>query len=64
MDREDLLLCVNLTLPNYKRKKYDYLLKQTRTAGRERWFLRVILAAICKHLDAWLALSERSAASP
>ena len=49
---------------SHKRKKYDYLLKQTRTAGRERWFLRVLFAAICQHLDAWLALSERSTASP
>jgi hypothetical protein len=49
---------------SHKRKKYDYLLKQTRTAGRERWFLRVMLAAICQHLDAWLALSERTEASP
>jgi hypothetical protein len=49
---------------SHKRKKYDYLLTQTRTAGRERWFLRVMLAAICQHLDAWLALTERTEASP
>jgi len=42
---------------SHKRKKYDFLLNQTRTAGRERWFLRVMLAAICQHLDAWYALA-------
>jgi hypothetical protein len=44
---------------SHKRKKYDFLLQQTRTAGRERWFLRVMLAAICQHLDAWYALAQR-----
>ena len=38
---------------SHKRKKYDFLLNQTRTAGRERWFFRVMLAAICQHIDAW-----------
>jgi hypothetical protein len=37
-----------------KRKKHDFLLLQTHTAGRERWFFRVILAAMCQHIDAWL----------
>ena len=41
-------------------KEYDFLLNQTRTAGRERWFLRVMLAAICQHLDAWYALAQRT----
>jgi hypothetical protein len=45
---------------SHKRKKYDFLLNQTRTAGRERWFLRVMLAAICQHLDAWYALAQRT----
>jgi hypothetical protein len=45
---------------SHKRKKYDFLLNQTRTAGRERWFLRVMLAAICQHLDAWYALAQRN----
>lgn len=36
-----------------KRKKYDFHLSQTRTAGRDRWFFRVILAAMCQHIDAW-----------
>lgn len=36
-----------------KRKKYDCHLSQTRTAGRDRWFFRVILAAMCQHIDAW-----------
>jgi hypothetical protein len=30
-----------------KRKKYDFHLLQTRTAGRDRWFFRVMLAAMC-----------------
>jgi len=38
-----------------KRKKYDFCLLQTRTAGRDRWFLRLMLAAMCQHIDAWLA---------
>jgi len=29
-------------------------LRETRTAGRERWFFRRILAAMCQHIDAWL----------
>jgi hypothetical protein len=37
-----------------KRKKYDYHLLQTKTAGRDRWFFRLILAACCQHIDAWL----------
>jgi hypothetical protein len=45
---------------SHKRKKYDFLLNQTRTAGRERWFLRVMLAAICQHLDAWYTLAQRA----
>ena len=36
-----------------KRKKYDFHLLQTKTAGRDRWFFRVILAAMCQHIDAW-----------
>jgi hypothetical protein len=36
-----------------KRKKYDFHLLQTRTAGRDRWFFRVMLAAMCQHIDAW-----------
>jgi hypothetical protein len=35
-----------------KRKKYDFLLLQTRTAGRDRWFFRLMLAAMCQHIDA------------
>lgn len=37
-----------------KRKKYDFNLLQTKTAGRDRWFFRLILAAMCQHIDAWL----------
>ena len=37
-----------------KRKKLDFGLLQTRTAGRERWFFRLILAAMCQHIAAWL----------
>jgi len=36
-----------------KRKKLDFGLDHTRVAGRERWFFRVMLAAMCQHLDAW-----------
>ena len=36
-----------------KRKKLDFGLEQTRLAGRVRWFFRVMLAAMCQHLDAW-----------
>lgn len=46
---------------SHKRKKYDFWLNQTHTAGRERWFWRVMLAAICQHLDAWYALAQRQA---
>ena len=37
-----------------KRIKYDFHLLQTRTAGRDRWFFRLMLAAMCQHIDAWL----------
>lgn len=37
-----------------KRKKYDFNLLQTCTAGRDRWFFRIMLAAMCQHIDAWL----------
>lgn len=37
----------------HKRKKWDFALKETKTAGKERWFLRTILAAMCQHLNAW-----------
>jgi hypothetical protein len=37
-----------------KRKKYDFHLLQTRTAGRDRWFFRVMLTAMCQHIDAWV----------
>ena len=36
-----------------KRKKYDFHLLQTRTAGRDRWFFRFALAAMSQHIDAW-----------
>jgi len=36
-----------------KRKKLDFGLDATRLVGRERWFFRVMLAAMCQHLDAW-----------
>ena len=38
---------------SFKRKKYDFALLQTRTAGRDRWFFRTMLAAMCQHIDAW-----------
>jgi hypothetical protein len=37
-----------------KRKKQDFQLLQIRTAGRDRWFFRVMLAAMCQHIVAWL----------
>jgi hypothetical protein len=37
-----------------KRKKRDFHLLHTRTAGRDRWFFRLMLAAMCQHIDAWL----------
>ena len=36
-----------------KRKKLDFGLNHARLAGRQRWFFRVMLAAMCQHLDAW-----------
>ena len=36
-----------------KRKKLDFGLDHARLAGRQRWFFRVMLAAMCQHLDAW-----------
>lgn len=35
-----------------KRKKFDFHLLQTRTAGRDRWFFRFALAAFSQHIDA------------
>jgi hypothetical protein len=29
-------------------------LLQTKTAGRDRWFFRLMLAAMAQHIDAWL----------
>jgi hypothetical protein len=48
---EDARSCAERSV---KRKKHDFLLLQTRTAGRDRWFFRIILAAMCQHIDAWL----------
>ncbi len=36
-----------------KRKKLDFGLDHARIAGRRRWFFRVMLAAMCQHLDTW-----------
>jgi hypothetical protein len=44
---------------SHKRKKWDYNLLSTRTAGRERIFLRVILMAMAQHVQAWAALAAR-----
>jgi len=46
----------------HKRKKEDYAIKYTKTAGRERWFLRAILAAMCQHLSAWYKWLHEKAA--
>jgi hypothetical protein len=48
---EDARSCAERSV---KRKKCDFLLPQTRTAGRDRWFFRILLAAMCQHIDAWL----------
>jgi hypothetical protein len=48
---EDARSCAERSV---KRKKYDFLLLQTRTAGRDRWFFRLMLAAMCQHIDSWL----------
>jgi hypothetical protein len=34
-------------LRSVKRKKNDFHLRETLTAGRDRWFFRVMLAAMC-----------------
>jgi hypothetical protein len=46
---------------SHKRKKLDYNLDSTRTAGRERIFLRAMLAAMAQHLQAWTALAQQKA---
>lgn len=46
---------------SHKRKKWDYNLGSTRTAGRERIFLRVMLMAMAQHVQAWAALAARQA---
>ena len=48
---------------SHKRKKWDYNLGSTRTAGRERIFLRVMLMAMAQHVQAWAALAARQADS-
>lgn len=44
---------------SHKRKKWDYQLNSTRTAGRQRIFLRVMLMAMAQHVQAWAALADR-----
>jgi hypothetical protein len=44
---------------SHKRKKWDYNLGATRTAGRERIYLRVMLMAMAQHVQAWAALAQR-----
>jgi len=41
-----------------KRKKYDFLLLQTRTSGRKFWFFRVMLSSMCQHIDEWYRKSR------
>lgn len=48
---------------SHKRKKWDYHLGSTRTAGRERIFLRVMLMAMAQHVQAWAALAARQGAA-
>jgi hypothetical protein len=45
-----------------KRKKYDFLLLQTRTSGRKFWFFRVMLASMCQHVDQWHREQNKAAA--
>lgn len=44
---------------SHKRKKWDYGFRQTRTAGRERIFLRAMLMAMCQHIEAWASLAVK-----
>lgn len=48
---------------SHKRKKWDYGLRQTRTAGRERIFLRAMLMAMAQHVQAWAALAIQTGKS-
>jgi hypothetical protein len=45
-----------------KRKKYDFLLLNTRTSGRKFWFFRVMLASMCQHIDEWYRQQNKEAA--
>lgn len=38
---------------SHKRKKRDYKLEYVKVRSTRQWLVRVILAAICQHLDAW-----------
>lgn len=44
---------------SHKRKKYDFGLLSTKTATRERIFLRAMLMAMAQHIQAWAALAQR-----
>ena len=44
-----------------KRKKYDFLLLQTRTSGRKFWFFRVMIASMCQHIDEWYREQNKEA---
>jgi len=37
-----------------KRKKVDYRLEDARVRSTKHWFFRLILLAMCQHIDAWL----------
>jgi len=41
-----------------KRKKKDYQLEQDKVREDYRWMFRYALAAMCQHIDAWLAESK------
>ena len=47
---------------SYKSHKYDCNLQTAGVRGRKRWFWRVILAAMCKHIKVWFTHSLKKAA--
>lgn len=36
-----------------KRKKIDYIIEKTQVRSDRQWFVRVMLVAMCQHIDAW-----------
>lgn len=46
-----------------KRKKFDYHIENSRVRSTGHWYVRVYLAAMCQHIDAWYIHSETDAKS-